>query len=393
MLEPPPTANRGDFANRSGKTLVRLRVLSAILDIYVPGLFYLMVASLFSKGPEFWGSWLTGVALAAVSSGLGALMFGLGRAERSSQAVAIGSGLIFAVAWPIVAGVSGFTALFSPLVAASSLRLHLACRSREVSRAGGGAFVLDSGFLLFLLPFLTIAQVLPRATSAFATLPTLMSVLYFLGRIYVLWTAERVETHTGGASRAGLVVMLLSTVAFALWGLTLGLRGLMTLVAVLALAGVPLLFLLPEIHSKAANPVNRMAEISHLLKQRDVHAAAAHSGLYAALVVLLVAAAGASAFALWRIWRSAAQRPPEGQEEGAAPATLARHWVSAGGPLFAQTSDPVRLRYQGWLKKNHEKGASVRADETPREFLRRAAETDGSLTEEYERRRYGVRPE
>lgn len=392
MPEATQEADSRGFSRRGGRALVRLRVLSSILDAYVPALLYLMAASLFSQGPDLWGTWLTGSALAAFSSGLGALAFGLGRAERFSQAAAVGSGLAIAAVWPAIAGITGFTALFVPLVAVSSLRLHLACRSREVSRAVSGAFILDSGFLLVLLPFLTVAQFLPRATSAFATLPTLMSVLYFLGRIYVLWSTERVETETAGASKAGLVVMLLSAAAFALWGLTIGLRGLMTLVALLALAGVPLLFLLPEIHSKAANPANRMAEISHLFKQRDAHAAAAHSGLYGVLAVLFAVSAAASAVALWRIWRRAGLRLPEGRAEGTGPAAIARHWVSPGGPVFAQTSDPVRLRYQEWLRKNHEKGASVRPDETPREFLRRAAEPDAPLTEGYERRRYGDRP-
>ena len=70
-------------------------------------------------------------------------------------------------------------------------------------------------------------------------------------------------------------------------------------------------------------------------------------------------------------------------------------WEKGKGLNLIPTNNPVRRQYQEWLLKQHQLGVTIRTEETPREFLKRAASSPDDvvdpmdLTLNYEKNRYG----
>lgn len=215
-------------------------------------------------------------------------------------------------------------------------------------------------------------------------------------RLFVMWSVERLETHSHGArGNIGLIVVM---VALVVW---LGPKALYFLVMVLAgggaVLGLPLLYLLNAILPKrlfarslaSQSPLMQLASQAH---QQNHSVTQNHSLVWVlyllyGLFVLL---------AIWLVWRMSKRRvlAPPGTDASQG-VTVHRQRVVVRPKAFIPTTDPIRQRYQAFLRYQEQEGRPIGPVETPREYrvrLEQKGESKaslGELTQAYEGVRYG----
>jgi hypothetical protein len=118
-----------------------------------------------------------------------------------------------------------------------------------------------------------------------------------------------------------------------------------------------------------------------------------HTFLLVTLIVLAVLLVG-GAIAYW-YWRRKKAPSPDDPTTDASRVRRRWVWSESSGLNLEKTHDPLRLRYQEWLKSHHKKGRTILTHETSRQFEERLrklgayTEDATGLRQDYESARYG----
>ncbi|MCL6445078.1 MAG: DUF4129 domain-containing protein [Alicyclobacillus sp.] len=365
----------------------------------MPYLFYLGVTSILSSTYGFQHSlvWSISVALLAVTV-YAWLLF-----RRLPDTVALVAAIVVTclglIGWSDMDGFSPILAFEIPFVAFTLLRVRRLVFAQSASEQNRRMFRTDSIVLIMLVPLFALSQ--PGASDpGMRTAGEIVSgitILYVFARIYTLWRFERVETGTRRASRAGLYILIAAAVVLAVgtpFILLHAFFALFALVLPLALLFAGFLELLGfHLHARTLSKRPMPKRIVHP-KQPQPHPLQ-HVPQHSITVLAIIAGVILAVIIIGVLIRTSKGRlqGDASQQADETEATVERTWMFRDREMrFLRTQDPVRLRYQQWLRRHAEKGHPLRPSETPHQYALRMTPEDPEaqdLTAEYEHHRYG----
>lgn len=378
-----------------GQELMLLMLIN-VLDVFMPAVVYALAGGLLSRGGNWYIPWSVGALAAVVGVCAAVYVYRRSRSERFALATLFAVAAVALIGWIAMLGIDIYSALFLLFATIVGYRLHITLHLRPLSRVAAQSFRVDSFFFVVFFPMLALVDALPGTAVEYAVTVTTAALLYLVGRIYVLWTLERLETETEGASRAGLIAMIVGAVLVAFWGVEAGARAFISLFAAFALLMSPLVRLVmpvrivPRSRPPSPPPIKGHPKQLHLTK----HAASNAAFWHAADVALFAVVAIVAAWMMYGLWKRSRERVAEKAPSQRPDVRIRRKWVSSDDDfLLASTQDPERLRYQAWLKQKRAEGHVILGRETAREFSARpevgADPQAADLTTRYERHRYG----
>lgn len=378
-----------------------LRWTSIAMQLFVPFVLYVMIGGLFvnqgSVGQTLAISFLGMLAAALVSAGLFLHGQPVLRATISGILVAV----IFLVSWMAVLPLNLLMALYLGLNAFILARVRSLATTNSAADVNRRTFRVDTIILVVTVVLYSLFASGSAVVGGISVtdLGAFCLLLYVIGRMYTLWGFERLETRTNGASRAGVYLLIAMALIITLWGPFLLIHGLALLAATIAMGLLPLLYILAKVLPFHLRPrpltLHPVGQLPKRAPNRLPHAgpvAAYHSWT---TVVVVLGIGMAVAAIIWLLLKSR-QTPSHEQDPEAETPTVRRSWVRIGQSLdLLPTTNPVRLQYQSWLRKQHRRGVEVSPYETARQVIAKHAvvESDPTplchLLPRYEQARYG----
>ena len=258
---------------------------------------------------------------------------------------------------------------------------------------------VDSGILVAMWAFHLIELMPGGVSSSFTHREAIpLMVLYLVLRLVELWWVERRLSGTKLSGQKIIPLLLVAAVILAFWGIPLLYEAYLVLfVAFGFVASLPLFLVhhLPKLpqknHGQASGiHLSNLAKMHSLTQGKPLHLSASMSTSIIVIIWVVVVAAAIFVFLMLR------KRSKWTHEKDSHIRSVVRtKWEKGKGLNLIPTDNPIRRQYQAWLLKQHQLGVTIRTEETPREFLKRAvsipddAVDPSDLTLHYEKNRYG----
>ncbi len=256
---------------------------------------------------------------------------------------------------------------------------------------------VDTGILVFIW-LLHLIELLPGiVSSSFTHEETIpLMVMYLVLRLVELWWVERRLSGTNISGQKVIPLLIVVAVILAFWGIPLLYEAYLILFFAFGfLASLPLFLVhhFPKLTQKNHAQI-ALQHFANVTKKMHVLTQGTHPHWPAVLstsmmVIIWLAVAVIIVYFILR------KRPTLSREGESHIRSVVRTKMDRGnGFVLTPTNDPVRLRYQEWLLKQHQLGVTIGKTETPREFLKRAVSSPDDadpqdLTLHYEKNRYG----
>lgn len=371
MLEPDVSVYPQDDERTNPSVtsaLHRLRVLSVFINVLIPYAVYLMMLAAT-------GTLVAQPLLALAGSGLvlGSTYWLATHVKQVKWAFVFGlvETMVVMVAWAAWRRPDEYFWGFPFLSFMLLYRLIRLFAQPLLTVENRTALRMDCIALFVFVPLYAMVQtggVITRNTFV------LLTVAGIVGRVYILWEAERMESGTRGRRLGfGLVLLVLVSVGFGLYGGRVLELGLMFLVLAVFFLVSPLVLILPSKY----HVVLRMRPLvtqqntgaKHLSPPSKLPVAPNHSFVYALYAIaVVVAITSIAVYILRRPKREESRRTQVVNPQG-----IQRTWIKPKRALlrFTATTDPLRLRYQAWLKEQHMRGETIQPYETAKHYEKR----------------------
>lgn len=366
-----PELGIGSLHNGTRSQNHRLRMQSSFLNWLMPFALYLMLAS---PGDAWTEPLVAAVGSLAILDITYLIANKFGR-DKLALGVGIACIVVLLIGWAMWRTPDPYFWGFPVLTVISMFRAVRLIVQDSLTSENRFALRVDCILVCLVLPLLWMVE---YGNVTFAKAVVFLAVVALIGRVFVVWNAERFATATRERSAGlGLTLLGLAGIALGLYGGHLLRFAIVIVVYAFLFLLSPFLFMLPskfefvdqlkhnESVSAVGNKLYKGVPPTHIVPQSH----ALVQTMYYVVGVLFIIG-----IAIY-IWRLQARQSRAGVES--APGVVRRRWVGepVRGLRFAKTTDPIRVKYQDWLHALHKRGQTMLPHETARQFERRMVES------------------
>ncbi len=254
-------------------------------------------------------------------------------------------------------------------------------------------FGVDTAALVFFAVFVGVGAWTHSFSlgNLWVSVYSVMTLLTILGWVAVLWSIERALTETAGASRIGVMILLVFALICGLFGLKAVYNTLLFLLGGFGIIMSPVMGSLPKLRiskQQLQKHVHQMQQSRLHLKPLSHVQQIVISPVVVHVVAIVVTVAAAGILCIFVFRKRSAVPKPENEEMSLA--IVSRQAAPGSEGLFVPTTDPIRLKLQAWLRRQIRAKTMILSSDTARTWAAQADADDDirELLPLYERKRY-----